>query len=122
MTTENPSFEVNSALLSRCQVYTLKALDADSIQTLWTSQFSKINSEKDCYIQIKEFDALIQFAAGDARKALKPTGLGGTFEPEVENIITNAIVVKVAQQNIARYDKSGEQHYDLVSAFIKPLQ
>ncbi|MCA4814347.1 replication-associated recombination protein A [Acinetobacter towneri] len=122
-TTENPSFEVNSALLSRCQVYTLKALDADSIQTLLTQAIQQDQFLKDRYIQIEEFDALIQFAAGDARKALNLLDLVvSTFEPEVENIITNAIVVKVAQQNIARYDKSGEQHYDLVSAFIKSIR
>ena len=110
-TTENPSFEVNSALLSRCQVYTLKALDADSIQTLLTQAIQQDQFLKDRYIQIEEFDALIQFAAGDARKALNLLDLvASTFEPDVENIITNAIVVKVAQQNIARYDKSGEQH------------
>ncbi|MDM1755142.1 replication-associated recombination protein A [Acinetobacter towneri] len=122
-TTENPSFEVNSALLSRCQVYTLKALDADSIQTLLTQAILQDQFLKDRYIQIEEFDALIQFAAGDARKALNLLDLvASTFEPDVENIITNAIVVKVAQQNIARYDKSGEQHYDLVSAFIKSIR
>lgn len=122
-TTENPSFEVNSALLSRCQVYTLKALDADSIQTLLTQAIQQDQFLKDRYIQIEEFDVLIQFAAGDARKALNLLDLvASTFEPDVENIITNAIVVKVAQQNIARYDKSGEQHYDLVSAFIKSIR
>lgn len=122
-TTENPSFEVNSALLSRCQVYTLKALDADSIQTLLTQAIQQDQFLKDRYIQIEEFDALIQFAAGDARKALNLLDLvASTFEPDVENIISNAIVVKVAQQNIARYDKSGEQHYDLVSAFIKSIR
>ena len=122
-TTENPSFEVNSALLSRCQVYTLKALDADSIQTLLIQAIQQDQFLKDRYIQIEEFDALIQFAAGDARKALNLLDLvASTFEPDVENIITNAIVVKVAQQNIARYDKSGEQHYDLVSAFIKSIR
>ena len=122
-TTENPSFEVNSALLSRCQVYTLKALDADSIQTLLIQAIQQDQFLKDRYIQIEEFDALIQFAAGDARKALNLLDLvASTFEADVENIITNAIVVKVAQQNIARYDKSGEQHYDLVSAFIKSIR
>ncbi len=101
-TTENPSFEVNSALLSRCQ--------ADKFL-------------KERYIHIEEYDALLQFAAGDARKALNLLDLiASTFEPEVENTITNAVVVKVAQQNIARYDKSGEQHYDLVSAFIKSIR
>ncbi len=78
---------------------------------------------KERYIHIEEYDALLQFAAGDARKALNLLDLiASTFEPEIENTITNAVVVKVAQQNIARYDKSGEQHYDLVSAFIKSIR
>ena len=122
-TTENPSFEVNSALLSRCQVYTLNALDADAIQTLLLQAIKNDPFLKERYIQIEEFEALVQFAAGDARKALNLIELiAGTFEPAVENIVTNARVVKVAQQNIARYDKSGEQHYDLVSAFIKSIR
>ena len=122
-TTENPSFEVNSALLSRCQVYTLNALDADAIQTLLVQAIKNDPFLKERYIQIEEFEALVQFAAGDARKALNLIELiAGTFEPDVENIVTNAMVVKVAQQNIARYDNSGEQHYDLVSAFIKSIR
>lgn len=122
-TTENPSFEVNSALLSRCQVYTLNALDAESIQTLLSHALRTDSFLKARYIQIEEFEALVQFAAGDARKALNLLDLiASTFEPDQENIITNAVVVKVAQQNIARYDKSGEQHYDLVSAMIKSIR
>ncbi len=122
-TTENPSFEVNSALLSRCQVYTLNALDAESIQTLLAHALRTDSFLKERYIQIEEFEALVQFAAGDARKALNLLDLiASTFEPDQENIITNAVVVKVAQQNIARYDKSGEQHYDLVSAMIKSIR
>ncbi len=122
-TTENPSFEVNSALLSRCQVYTLNSLDSEAIQTLLNNALQSDKFLKERYIHIEEYDALIQFAAGDARKALNLLDLiASTFEPEVENTITNAVVVKVAQQNIARYDKSGEQHYDLVSAFIKSIR
>ena len=122
-TTENPSFEVNSALLSRCQVYTLNALDADVIQILLLQALEQDDFLKERNIHIEEFEALIQFAAGDARKALNLLDLiASTFESDVENIVTNAVVVKVAQQNIARYDKSGEQHYDLVSAFIKSIR
>lgn len=122
-TTENPSFEVNSALLSRCQVYTLNALSAESIEKLLTQAIQSDAFLKERYIQIEEFEALVQFAAGDARKALNLLDLiASTFEPDLENIITNAVVVKVAQQNIARYDKSGEQHYDLVSAMIKSIR
>ncbi len=122
-TTENPSFEVNSALLSRCQVYTLKNLDQETIQQLLQRALDQDQFLKDRYIRIDEYEALYQFAAGDARKALNLLDLiASTFEPEIENVITNAVVVKVAQQNIARYDKSGEQHYDLVSAFIKSIR
>lgn len=122
-TTENPSFEVNGALLSRCQVYTLNALSAESIEKLLTQAIQSDAFLKERYIQIEEFEALAQFAAGDARKALNLLDLiASTFEPDLENIITNAVVVKVAQQNIARYDKSGEQHYDLVSAMIKSIR
>ena len=122
-TTENPSFEVNNALLSRCQVYTLRTLTEEDISNLIRRALQQDKFLQDRYIQIEEYDALIQFAAGDARKALNLLDLiASTLEPEVENIITNAMVVKVAQQNIARYDKSGEQHYDLVSAFIKSIR
>ena len=122
-TTENPSFEVNNALLSRCQVYTLNALNEDAIRTLLDNALQQDDFLKQRYIQIEEYEAFFQFSAGDARKALNLLDLiASTFEPEVENKIDNAIVVKVAQQNIARYDKSGEQHYDLVSAFIKSIR
>ena len=124
-TTENPSFEVNNALLSRCQVYTLNALNEDAIRTLLDNALQQDDFLKQRHIQIEEYEAFFQFSAGDARKALNLLDLiASTFEPEpeLENKIDNAIVVKVAQQNIARYDKSGEQHYDLVSAFIKSIR
>ena len=109
--------------MSRCRVYTLNILDSESIQTLLDKALQTDEFLKERHIQIEEYDALIQFAAGDARKALNLLDLiASTFEPGLENIINNAIVVKVAQQNIARYDKSGEQHYDLVSAFIKSIR
>lgn len=122
-TTENPSFEVNNALLSRCQVYTLNGLSETDIQNLLQRALRQDRFLQERMIQIEDYDAIIQFAAGDARKALNLLDLiASTFETDVENIITNAMVVKVAQQNIARYDKSGEQHYDLVSAFIKSIR
>lgn len=122
-TTENPSFEVNNALLSRCQVYRLNALDEQAIEQLLRYALQQDQFLKERHIQIGEFDALIQFAAGDARKALNLLDLiANTFEPDVENVIDNAVVVRVAQQNIARYDQSGEQHYDLVSALIKSIR
>jgi ATPase related to the helicase subunit of the Holliday junction resolvase len=104
-------------------VYTLNALDNDAIQRLLDQAIQQDSFLKERYIQIEEYEALFQFAAGDARKALNLLDLiASTFEPDLENIINNAVVVKVAQQNIARYDKSGEQHYDLVSAFIKSIR
>lgn len=122
-TTENPSFEVNNALLSRCQVYTLNVLNETHIRSLLDHALQQDDFLKQRHIQIEEYEALIQFAAGDARKALNLLDLiGSTFEAESENVINNAMVVKVAQQNIARYDQSGEQHYDLVSAFIKSIR
>ncbi|WOE30787.1 MULTISPECIES: replication-associated recombination protein A [unclassified Acinetobacter] len=122
-TTENPSFEVNSALLSRCQVYTLHALNEQALQTLLLRALKTDAFLNTRTIHIEEFEALLQFSAGDARKALNLLDLiASTFEENSENIINNALVVKVAQQNIARYDKSGEQHYDLVSAFIKSIR
>ncbi|MHA3080655.1 replication-associated recombination protein A [Acinetobacter sp. ANC 5502] len=122
-TTENPSFEVNSALLSRCQVYSLNALSNEAIESLLNKALQQDRFLQERQIYIDEFDALIQFAAGDARKALNLLDLiASTFEPEQDNHVNNALVVRVAQQNIARYNKSGEQHYDLVSAFIKSIR
>ena len=104
-------------------MYTLNALSNEAIEDLIRRAIQQDQFLQARYIQIEEFEALVQFAAGDARKALNLIDLvASTFEPEIENIVTNAIVVKVAQQNIARYDKSGEQHYDLVSAFIKSIR
>lgn len=122
-TTENPSFEVNSALLSRCQVYTLNAFDDKAIIQLLERALKTDAFLKSRHIKIEDYDALIQFAGGDARKALNLLDLvASTFNEEQENIINDALVVQVAQRNIARYDKSGEQHYDLVSAFIKSIR
>ncbi|MFC3902041.1 Recombination protein MgsA [Acinetobacter marinus] len=128
-TTENPSFEVNSALLSRCQVYTLNALDHEAIQQLIRQALTQDKFLASRQLRIDEWDALIQFAAGDARKALNLIDLVAStlpsaddLEPSQDNAVNDALVVKVAQQNIARYDKSGEQHYDLISAFIKSIR
>ena len=122
-TTENPSFEVNNALLSRCQVYRLNGLDASAIEDLVRHAVAQDSFLKQRHIQIAEVEALIQFAAGDARKALNLLDLiASTFEPEIENILDNAVVIRVAQQSVARYDKAGEQHYDLASALIKSIR
>ncbi len=119
-TTENPSFEVIPALLSRCQVYILNAFDkADLIKLL--NRAIKVDSYiKNKKITLKETDALLQLSGGDARKLLN------IFELIIGNqekvTITNTLVLQSVQQNPARYDKTGEQHYDIISAFIKSIR
>lgn len=120
-TTENPSFEVNSALLSRCLVFTLKSLEqADLIAIIQHAlQNDAILQAKS--VSISEYDALLYFSGGDARKLLNILDL--VVEQSSKNdIITNDIVENIIQNNIARYDKSGEQHYDIISAFIKSMR
>jgi putative ATPase len=120
-TTENPSFEVNSALLSRCQVYVLKSLsEAELVQLLQQAiQKDEILSKKK--IALKETAALINISGGDARKLLNLLELV-TDTAGNEVIITDKMVMEIAQQRIALYDKSGEQHYDIISAFIKSIR
>ena len=120
-TTENPSFEVNSALLSRCQVYTLKALDEGYLIKLVEQALAKDIELKGRKIIINEYQALINISGGDARKLLNlieliSESIGGDIE------VTNDLVMQVAQKHIAIYDKSGEQHYDIISAFIKSIR
>lgn len=120
-TTENPSFEVNSALLSRCQVYTLKALDEGYLVKLVEQALTKDVDLKGRRIVVKEFQALINISGGDARKLLNLVELiSDSLTGEIE--ITNDLVMQVAQKHIAIYDKSGEQHYDIISAFIKSIR
>jgi putative ATPase len=121
-TTENPSFEVISALLSRCQVYTLKALATEDLIRLLkvaTEQDEKISKKK---IEIKENEALLNISGGDARKLLNLFELVVDAEEGDNVVIDNEMVKKVAQQRVAIYDKNGEQHYDIISAFIKSIR
>ncbi|WP_026751356.1 replication-associated recombination protein A [Sediminibacterium sp. C3] len=118
-TTENPSFEVNAALLSRCQVYVLKALDKEKLVQLLEEAIQKDEQLKAKNIQLQETEALINLSGGDGRKLLNLLEIvvqSGVTE------ITDEAVQKVAQKKIALYDKSGEQHYDIVSAFIKSMR
>lgn len=120
-TTENPSFEVNAALLSRCQVYVLKSLEAEDLKKIVDISLQEDEILKQENIIVKEYDALFYFSGGDARKLLN------VVELVVENIkedktITNVLVEEIIQTYIARYDKSGEQHYDIISAFIKSIR
>jgi putative ATPase len=120
-TTENPSFEVNSALLSRCQVYVLKPLTNDELIQLAQHAIQQDDDLKKRSIEIKERQALINISGGDARKLLNLIDL--LAEATVGAVvITDELVMNVAQKHIAIYDKSGEQHYDIISAFIKSIR
>src|SRR5690606_8459568 len=120
-TTENPSFEVNSALLSRCQVYTLKPLNEEQLISLVQQALEKDELLKTRNIAIQEHQALLNISGGDGRKLLNLIELiAGAIEGDIT--ITDALVMDVAQKHIALYDKSGEQHYDIISAFIKSIR
>ncbi|MFY8165987.1 MAG: replication-associated recombination protein A, partial [Sediminibacterium sp.] len=126
-TTENPSFEVNSALLSRCQVFILKALDKTALEKLVKQAVEKDDLFKKNTIEIKETEALFQLSGGDGRKLLNLLELAtealiGTSKGDEKLVLTNDWVMEVAQTNIALYDKNGEMHYDIISAFIKSMR
>lgn len=122
-TTENPSFEVIRPLLSRCQVYVLKPLDNDDLLSLLQRALAEDTLLKDKNIVVKETDALLRFAGGDARKLLNTIELVvDAEENEPEIVITDQKVVDRLQENPAAYDKGGEMHYDIISAFIKSIR
>jgi putative ATPase len=121
-TTENPSFEVNSALLSRCQVYTLKALEEKDLHTLLEKAMKEDDKLKNLKIEIKEHKALLNISGGDARRMLNLFELVVDAVNKNEITVTDDLVMKVAQQRVAIYDKAGEQHYDIISAFIKSIR
>lgn len=120
-TTENPSFEVNAALLSRCQVYTLKALEEDDLKKLLQKALGEDERLKKRKIEIKEHGALFKLSGGDARKLLNLLELVADSLPDPA-VINDQAVSQIAQQRVAVYDKSGEQHYDIISAFIKSIR
>lgn len=121
-TTENPSFEIIRPLLSRCQLYTLNPLDENDLKELIHSALTKDEFLKKRSIKVDEYEALINFAGGDARKLLNILDIVTGAETADEIHITNEMVVKVLQQNPAAYDKGGEMHYDIISAFIKSIR
>jgi putative ATPase len=122
-TTENPSFEVIPALLSRCQVYTLKSLAIDELKSIVNQALITDAYLKPREIKIEEWDALLLFSGGDARKLLNTLELLVSTQKEgSELIITNELTTSILQENPARYDKTGEQHYDIISAFIKSIR
>lgn len=121
-TTENPSFEVIAPLLSRCQVYVLKSLEKHDLQTLLERALTTDFEYKQMSITLVETDALFRFSGGDARKLLNILEIVINSQHAEEISIDNQIVTEKLQENIARYDKSGEQHYDIISAFIKSIR
>ena len=120
-TTENPSFEVISPLLSRCQVYTLKPMQDEDLESLLNRALTTDEELKNRNIKVEESAALFRFAGGDARKLLNILDII-TSSREGDLVITDDLVTEVLQQNIALYDKNGEQHYDVISAFIKSVR
>lgn len=120
-TTENPSFEVNSALLSRCQVYVLKPLEEADLVKLMQTAIDKDEFLKKKKIELKETTALINISGGDGRKLLNLLEIVCDTSGD-KVVITDKYVMEVAQRRIALYDKAGEQHYDIISAFIKSIR
>lgn len=121
-TTENPSFEVIRPLLSRCQIYTLKTLSKEELEKLLHQAISKDFILKDLKFDIKETEALFRYSGGDARKLLGIIDLIVNASSGETIIIDNAIVAERLQQNPLAYDKDGEMHYDIISAFIKSIR
>jgi putative ATPase len=121
-TTENPSFEVNSALLSRCQVFVLKALDKDDLLQLLSKAIAEDELLKQKQIELKETEAMLRLSGGDARKLLNVLEIVVESSNKSPIIITDELVLDTIQQKMALYDKSGEQHYDIISAFIKSIR
>lgn len=124
-TTENPSFEVISPLLSRTQVYVLKSLEKEDLIELINRALKEDTYLKESKIKIKEYESLLRFSGGDARKLYNILELVVNTEKSKSDkkiTITNDIVIDILQQNIASYDKNGEQHYDIISAYIKSIR
>lgn len=121
-TTENPSFEVNAALLSRCQVFTLNSLGKSELEAMIHQALEKDAELKKLSVQLEESDALLRISGGDGRKLLNLLEIVIDGINEDPCVITDDKVMKIAQQKVALYDKSGEQHYDIISAFIKSIR
>ena len=122
-TTENPSFEVITPLLSRCQVFVLKSLGVDDLQSLLDRAISTDEILKHRQIEVKETEAIFRYSAGDARKLLNILEIVvGSVVGNAPVVIDNKIVTSCLQENVAIYDKGGEMHYDVISAFIKSVR
>lgn len=121
-TTENPSFEVIRPLLSRCQVYVLKSLEKADLEELLQRALTKDLILKERHIEVKEEEALLRYSGGDARKLLGILDLVTSATTDDPLIIDNALITERLQQNPLAYDKDGEMHYDIISAFIKSIR
>ena len=122
-TTENPSFEVVSALLSRSQVYVLKSLSYEKLEELAEIAFKKYNEKEHTAFKLKDKEAFIQYSGGDARKLINSVeNVLNNFKNSKKQEISNEDVLEVLQETMALYDKNGEQHYDIISAFIKSMR
>ncbi len=121
-TTENPSFEVIPALLSRCQVYILNSFEKEDLEALLKRALSKDEHLKTKEVQLKETEALLRLSGGDGRKLLNIFELLINSESKAKITITNDLVLQKVQKNTVLYDKTGEQHYDIISAFIKSIR
>ena len=122
-TTENPSFEVIRPLLSRSQVYTLKPLDKENLETLLHRALEKDDILKERHVKVESTDALFRYSGGDARKLLNIIDLLEQSTPAEETVVINdKAVTERLQENPAAYDRNGEMHYDIISAFIKSIR
>lgn len=121
-TTENPSFEVIPALLSRCQVYILNNLDKEDLILLINNALAKDEMLSKINVKIKEYDELLKISGGDARRLLNSLEIVINTIPEDKKVLTDDVVRSVIQQNLSRFDKTGEAHYDVISAFIKSVR
>ncbi len=121
-TTENPSFEVIRPLLSRCQVYVLKSLEKKELEQLLNRALTEDQILKERKIEIRESDALFRFSGGDARKLLNILELAVASDGDEAVVVTDKMVTERLQENPAAYDKGGEMHYDIISAFIKSIR
>ena len=121
-TTENPSFEVISPLLSRCQVYVLQSLEKEDLLKLLNHALSADFEIRERKVVVKEYEAMLRFSGGDARKLLNVLEIVLNSETSEEITITNELVTSMLQANLALYDKNGEMHYDIISAFIKSIR
>ena len=121
-TTENPSFEVNSPLLSRCRIYVLKPLEEEDLKYLINKALTEDEELKNKKVEIAEYDSLLLYSGGDARKLLSALELVLSTEEGEEIKLTNDMVKAKLQANLLAYDKQGEMHYDIISAFIKSIR